>query len=131
MKKLYLLLTVVLLSTTTSILVPQSSFKAYLMEYGTIDSNNTIMSQKGCIDLDVTVEMNESNFIVHTKEKREYYFYSTIQMYQGDTLFVCSSMVIDHDAESALFTYHYNRFSNRRTVLIKYNRTYLKYYITT
>jgi predicted small integral membrane protein len=124
MKKLtFILLTLVSL-------VYSQGFHAYLFEYGEVDTITQYMKVDTTIQMDdVFVEMTEEGLVIYTEKLQQYHFFSTKEMFVTDTIFICTSMVMDQDNDYGMLTYCYNRNTSRRTVLIRYNNMYLKYWI--
>ncbi len=123
MKKILLILL-----TITSL--NAQGFHAYLFEYGKVDTITQLMTQDTTIQMDdVFIEMTESDLTIYTEKLQQYYFVNTKEMYVTDTVFVCTSMVVDQDSDTGMLTYCYNRNTSRRTIIIRYNNMYLKYWI--
>jgi hypothetical protein len=105
-------------------------FHAYVLEYGTVDTITQLMNPDTTIQMDdVFVEMNEGGLTIYTEKMQEYVFFSNKEVYSSDTLFVCTSMVKDQDEDTGMLTYCYSKYSNRRTILIRYRNMYLKYWV--
>lgn len=111
-------------------LVNAQGFHAYLFEYGKVDTITQYMQADTTIQMDdVFVEMTEDGLTIYTEKLQQYHFINTKEMFVTDSMFMCTSMVFDQDNDCGMLTYCYNRNTSRRTVLIRYNNMYLKYWI--